>query len=167
MKNTEIVALSKVLKKKAVDAAREELPVGDHEIDMTVQLTGTLSVSEDYDKAATASLLNQDFFLLVLKNSGVTRDAAAKAIAEIATEYLTNWSGSDNDKAEAKALRKEKVAEFDPKGEIQAIFNDLKITLPSISAKGPVKFKGQVEAIEAAEHESVTEVAVAEVKEAK
>ena len=125
-------------------AARKELEVGEHNVNATVKLQGTLTVAEDQEIAPTASLLNLEFLSLVLHHAGVTREAAAKAIEEVAGEYLVDWTGSKEDKKAAKAARKERVAAIDPEGKFKAVVDSFKEKLPKVPRAGKVVFKGEV-----------------------
>jgi len=147
MENATTIAVTKGVKAKIAKEARGNMNPGSYDVDTTVRIKGTLKVGEDRDIAATASILNKEFLVLVLHNAGITRKAAARVIEEVAGDYLTNWTGSDEDKDAAKAARKAKVAEFDPEGKIAAIFDGFKDTLPRIPSKGKVTWKGNVEEI--------------------
>jgi len=163
MKDATTIALTKVISGRSKDAknAREALEPGEYVVDTTVHITGTMKVGEDHDIAPTASILNADFLTLVLHHAGITRDAAAKVIEEVAGDYLIDWTGSDEDKADAKAARKAKIEEIDPDGKIKAIFADFKNSLPRIPSKGKVTWKGSVAEIEAIGEPMEIEEAVA------
>jgi len=147
MNNVETMAVSKAVASKDVKAARKELEAGEHDVDVTVRVRGTVKVGEDGMKRSTSSLLNQEFLMLVLKYSGMTRNAAAEAVAMVARNYLVNWQGTKNDKVAAKEARQELVAEFDPEGRIAEIFEGIKASIPMTPVKGSVKFVGDVEVV--------------------
>jgi hypothetical protein len=163
MKNETTIALTKVVSGKSKDTkvARACLKPGEYKVDTTVHVVGTMRVAEDNDIAPTVSILNTDFLALVLHHAGITREASAKLIKEIADDYLIDWTGSEEDKKKAKAARKAKVAEIDPEGKIRAIFDDLKASLPRIPAKGKVTWKGTVVEVEAIGEPMEIEVAQA------
>ena|GEM_PF-5555287 len=152
MKNATTIAITKLVsgRSKVAKEAREALNPGEYEIDTTVHITGTMKIGEAHEIAPTASILNADFLTMVLHHAGITRDAATKLIEKVASDYLVDWTGSDEDKEEAKAARKAKVEEIDPDGKIKAIFSEFKNSLPRIPSKGKVTWKGNVSEIEAA-----------------
>jgi hypothetical protein len=146
MNNIETLAMSKVSSKKAVDA-RKNVTAGKYHVDMTVRVRGDLSVGEDTETTPTASLLSVDFLLLAFHAAGVTRKAAMKAIGNVADGYLVNWTGSKEDKENAKEARQEALAAYDPDGKMKELFSRFKDDLPKVPKKGSVKFKGEVEEI--------------------
>lgn len=143
------MALSKAVntKSKEAKAARAEMSVGSHNVDVTVRLKGVVTVGSDTSKASTNTLLNQEFLQLVLYNAGVTRNAAIEIVSRVAEEYMMCWDGSEEGKKEAKKTRQAVVKQFDPEGKIAAIFNKAKDRLPRTHVKGAVKFKGTVEEV--------------------
>lgn len=134
------VVLGKVVsdQSKAWKEGRDSLHAGEHEIDSYVHVKGTLIVEDDKEITPTASLLNVDSLLLILKSAGVTRESAMKAISQVAGEYLVNWTGSDEDKAAADEARKAKLAEYDPDGKGREVFDEFKKSLPKIPSRGRV-----------------------------
>lgn len=143
------MAISKAISgnSKTAKDARAAMTVGEHNVKATVVLDGKLIVEEDQEIKATASILNEDFLALVLHHAGITREAAVKAITEVAGEYLVDWTGSKEDKANAKAARKAKLASIDPDGKISNIFATFADTLPKVPRAGKVTFKGKVEEV--------------------
>lgn len=160
MKDLTRIATSKVISTKKNDykEARKSLKPGDYDVDTTVRITGRIRVAEDLDSAATASLLNKEFVILLLHHAGVTREASVRLIENLADDYLSEWTSSKEDKDNAKKLRKSKIAEIDPEGKIASIFDGLKDRIPRIRKSGPVTWKGTVEEIGLSE---VTEIEVA------
>jgi len=150
----EIMAIAKGVSSKESKQARAELEPGEFPVSGSFTVDGTLKVAEDQEIAPTASILNKEFLVLVLNHAGVTREAAAKVISEVANSYLVDWTGTKEDKKAAKAERKAKVAEFDPEGDIAAIFDDLKESLPKISRAGKVTFEGAIAKAESASDEA-------------
>jgi hypothetical protein len=166
MKNFETLALSKAVKDKAAKTARKELKPGEYTVDMNVHLTGVLKINEDTSKVPTSTLLNQEFFALVLHHAGVTREAAVKVINEVASDYLADWTDKERDGKAAKAARKEKVEEFDPEGKIKAVFDGVKAKIPKTPVAGSASFAGEVEMVAGSEVEvPEVSVTVAESKE--
>ena len=149
MKDATRIAVGRVVsgKAKADKEARANLKPGEYNIDTTVHITGKLTVGEDHTIAPTSSLLNKEFLVLVLNHAGITRKAAMSSIERVAEDYLVNWTGSKEDKEAAKVARKERVADFDPDGAVEAFFDGFKKTLPQIPSKGKVTWKGSAEEI--------------------
>ena len=159
MENSTTLAITKSVSKKETTGARSGLEPGEYEVDTTVRITGKLKVGKDYEKRATASILNQEFLMLVLHYGGFTRDAAVALLGKVASDYLNDWDGSDEDKEAAKKRRKAEVEKFDPEGKVQAIFDEFKGSLPMIPSKGKVSWKGSVEELGLS---NVTEIEVVE-----
>lgn len=122
--------------------SRDEMYPGSHDVDFTVRVHGNLVIEDDKEITPTASLLNVENMLLILRAAGCTREAAMRAIEEVASEYLVNWIGSDADKASADAARKAKLAEYDPDGKGKSAFDEFKKRLPKIPSHGRVICKG-------------------------
>ena len=141
------IAISKAVKDTKAKAARKELTVGTHDIDMTVHISGTVVVKEDTMQKATASVLSEDNLLLILKAAGVTRKAAMNAIESVASDYLVGWTGTEADKKRAANARKEALYSYDPDGSMKNIFSDIKDRLPKIKRSGSVSFKGSVDEV--------------------
>ncbi|MBN2258122.1 MAG: hypothetical protein JW704_09885 [Anaerolineaceae bacterium] len=127
----------------------EKLPVGKHEVNGLVRINGEIEVKEDQEVTPTASILSVDFLLLTLRAAGVTREAALNAIADVAQDYLVDWTGSDSDKKAAKKARKAAIEAFDPEGKGKAAFDEFKATLPKVPRAGSVVFEGVVEEVAA------------------
>lgn len=144
----ETVAIAKAINSKDAKAARKDLTVGTHKVDTVVRVSGDLVVGKDSEVAATCSILNKDFMILVMQHAGITREHAAKVISEVAEGYLVDWTGSKEDKKAAKEARKEAVAKYDPEGKVAGVFEDLTASLPNVPRKGKVSFKGVVEVVE-------------------
>jgi hypothetical protein len=140
----ETIALSKAISDKAAKAAREGLESG--LVDFQVRVVGSVNVAADQMIAPTASLMNEDFLVLVLRHAGITREAAMKAMKDAASEYLVGWTGSDEDKAAAEAARKSLVEEYNVES-VAASFKAVVASLPQIPRKGAVKFEGTVELV--------------------
>ena len=147
MKPIEIMALSKAIASKDAKDARGSLVQGRYDVDTVVRVQGELVVGKDGDKLATSSLVSEDFLLLTLRAAGVTREAAMSAIKAVARDYLSDWTGSKDDKKAAKRARKEALNKYDPSGKMAEIFGKIKADLPKIPVRGSVKFEGSVEQI--------------------
>ena len=157
-------AIAKIIKDKELKADRKELKVGIHQVSGVFRIEGELTVAEDQEIAATASLLNKEFLALVLHHAGITREHAKKVISKVANGYLSNWKGTDEDKKAAKEAREAAVAEYDPEGDLASVFSDFANELPKVPRTGAVKFKGAVVAskpLAAVEEAAIEEAAVA------
>lgn len=145
---TEMMALGKAIKAKDIKCAREQMSPGEHPVDVTVRVSGYVNVAKDTEKTPTSALLNQEFLMLVLHKAGFMREQAMDLLRDTAEEYLDGWVGSDEDRANAKDMRKELVEKCDPEGKISAFLKDTKISLPKTKVLGAVKFDGVVEVVE-------------------
>jgi hypothetical protein len=166
MKNETMIAVNKLVSNRSKDykEARAQLEPGEYDIDTTVRVKGKIKVSPDTLGTPTSSLLNQDFLALVLHHAGITRDSAVKILDKVASDYLSGWTGSDEDKKKAKEARKEAVSKFDPDGKIKEVFDNFKASLPVIPSKGKIKWKGSVEEIGLSEVAELDSATVEEVK---
>jgi hypothetical protein len=54
MENTKILAVNKVIKKAAIDNAREGLTAGQYTVDFLVRIQGLLTIGEDYEQHIVA-----------------------------------------------------------------------------------------------------------------
>ncbi len=148
----EMLAVSKALKKKDAEWARGAVVAGTYPVDVTVHLSGDVSVGEDTDKASTSSLVSEDFLIVALHMAGCTRDRAAAVIEQVAAAWI-----NVKDKDAAKAAREELVERFDADGNLRAMFAEMKARLPRTDVKGAVSFKGAVEVVGAAEQAGAAE----------
>ena len=135
----------------------EKLAVGRHAVDAVVRVRGDLVVHEDQMIKATASLMSVEFLLLTLQRAGVTRESAMRTISEVAGDYLVNWTGSKEDKRDAKAERMKALAEYDPEGKGSDVFAKFAESLPRVPRAGKVVFEGSVEEVQGAIVESIEE----------
>ena len=145
MNNVTAIALNKVKTK-----SEEKLSVGRHHVNAVVRLTGDVVVGKDTDKKATNCLLSKEFFMMVLRASGITREAAMATIESVASSYLREWIGSDKDKMEAKEAREAALKEYDPDGKGVELFEKCAAALPRVPVSGAVKFEGEVEELDVA-----------------
>jgi len=76
--STEMLAVNKVLKKAALDAARANMAVGTHEVNCLVRVSGSVKVGADYEKNVTASLPQKKMLLAALMLNGVCVEAFVK-----------------------------------------------------------------------------------------
>ena len=82
----ELVAIGKLFKEPAIKAASAALPAGEHEIDLTVRLTGKLVKGDDYTRLDTVSVPLIAALALAVRYAGATGDAAQKAICRAVRE---------------------------------------------------------------------------------
>jgi len=148
MSAVEMLATSKAVAEKNVKAARSAMDPGTYPVDVTVRLSGAVTVGEDTDKASTSSLVSEAFLILALKMSGCTRERSIQIIEGLASEFV-----GSADRDAAKAARDAAVAEFDADGAMRALFTGLKARMPRTPVSGAVKFVGEVEVIAAASAE--------------
>lgn len=127
--------------------AEEKLTQGRYPVNTVVRITGDVVVGKDTDKKATNCLLSKEFFMMVLKASGITREAAMTTVEAVAASYLREWTGSDEDKKAAKKAREEALAEYDPDGKGVELFDKCAASLPRIPVAGSTKFEGEIEEI--------------------
>jgi hypothetical protein len=128
--------------------AEEKLTQGRYHVNTVVRICGDVVVGKDTDKKATNCLLSKEFFMMVLKASGITREAAMSTIESVASSYLREWTGSDEDKKASKEAREKALAEYDPDGKGIALFDKCASALPRIPVAGSTKFEGEMEVIE-------------------
>jgi hypothetical protein len=130
----EVVALSKLASLLESEGAREALGKegGKFPVNVTVHLSGTLSVEVDTDKYATVSLPTLETLALTLKYSGITGAAAKKAILAAMKDALA--LGPEGKGAILKAYPE--IAES--LAEVKAMVK----LLPKTPVKGAVSMKG-------------------------
>lgn len=133
--------------KQTKDAMKSLKSDNSYPVDTVIRLRGDVIVGKDSETSPTASLLNVDFLLLVLKRAGVTRDSAMSLISDVAGEYLKDWKGTEKDKKRAKEAREKAIAEYDPEGKGKDVFKKFTESLPKIPKRGTIKFDGVVEEI--------------------
>lgn len=92
-----LMALVKAVAKKAADAARDQLTVGRHEVDLTVRLVGHLQVFEDTEKTPTVSIPMKETLALFVKYSGITGPHAMNVLRRAMTEALAANDETDGE----------------------------------------------------------------------
>lgn len=140
----ELLALQKLANDKAVKAARDEVGVGTHEVDFVVRVSGSLSVSEDTDRASTARLLNEATLALLIKRMGFQRDEAMKILREVALEAMDIQNGNkrklleETGVKEALATLKKEVVAAMPRTPVRgAVRTNLRVALTDESPEAP------------------------------
>jgi hypothetical protein len=151
----EIMAMAKAIKETETKGARQELTAGSYPVDVTVRISGQVSVGEDTTRAATSNLLSQEFLLLVLHKAGFMREQAMDLVQSTAQSYLKEWTGTDEDRKRAKRMREDLLKEFDPEGKMKAFLAETKVNLPRVPVQGSVRFAGTVEVVEEATSEAL------------
>jgi hypothetical protein len=134
---------------KAMKSVKEEekLSQGRYPLNTVVRITGDVVVGKGGDKKATNCLLSKEFFMMVLKASGITREAAMAFVESTATSYLKEWTGSEEEKKAAKKDREEALSEYDPDGKGIELFDRCAAALPRVPKAGPTTFEGEIEEI--------------------
>ncbi len=84
----QILALSKALTKKDIDAARAQLGPGKHQVDMTINLSGTVSIGNSGEKKSTVSIPVKGVLGILLQRAGVTREASIALITDAVTQAM-------------------------------------------------------------------------------
>jgi adenylosuccinate lyase len=138
----EMLALSKALGSKDKTWARDAVVAGEYPVDVTVRVSGTVTVDPDGDRAGTSKLLSEEFVMLALHMAGCTRERAVEIIRNIAGLA---------DKKERKAA----LAEFDAEGRVAGLFAELKAAVPRTPVKGDVAFAGACSVVTSAAQEAV------------
>lgn len=146
----EIVALSKLVKDKALKAARPECNVGEHPIDFSVTVKGYLRVLEDTEKTPTCNIPWKTVAAILSARMGCTRAAAEKQLAEIIGEALRI---GDNVGMTLYAEYGDALAAAE--NHIQTAIVD---KLPKVPVKGACSFVGKVTSPEPVDAVEVIEI---------
>lgn len=93
----EFLALAKAVDAKTSKAARGGISPGNHPVDFSVRITGTLTVREDTSKKATANVLRRSTLALVLHRAGVQREWITANLGSILTEVLALDSDAEEE----------------------------------------------------------------------
>jgi len=133
---------------KGIKIAKDEkVKEGRHHVNTVVRITGDVVVGKGYDRDSTLSLLTKEFFAMILHASGITREAALDKVSKVAEIYLKEWTGTDEEKADAKKIREEAMALYDFDGKCSVMLADVVKKLPKTPVAGSVKFEGEIEEI--------------------
>lgn len=149
MDATKTLALAKLVAEKAAKQARAQVVPGSYPVDLTVRVRGELTVAEDGEKTSTSSLISEDALILAPHFSGCTRERAVEVLSNVVAAALAGWTGSDADKAAAKAAHEALVAEYDADGRVRQVLAQAKATLPKTRVSGSVKFCGCLDEVAA------------------
>lgn len=129
----EVTALNNLVEAKALKAARAELSVGTHQVDVVVHVKGTITVGEDYPRTPTVGVPVKELMALLLARSGALREANVKLLQECFTEVMADGEGKGKDAL--KAAVKDLEAVWEPQ------VNAILATLPTAQVRGPVTTK--------------------------
>ena len=103
----QVVSLVKAVPEKVLDAAKSALAPGEHAVDLTVRVHGTVKRGEDSARAGVSRYLSKRFLALTLKYSGVTANAALAAMERALAEAggpVGEEEGSEEERAALDAL---------------------------------------------------------------
>ena len=135
--SADTIAVAKAIGDKATKAARADLAVGVHHVDVTVRVHGALTVGADTDKAGTARMLTKATVALLLRRMGATGDAALAALRDVIAESVAL-----DESAEAALLAQTGVG--DALARVEA---ELVSALPRIAVSGAVRAALAVERV--------------------
>lgn len=138
-----VTALNNLVTTKALKLARVGLAVGTHQVDVTVKVTGTVTVGEDFTRIPTVGIPVKEVLALFLARSGALRDANIKLLQEcFAQAFAQDSKGEGALKAAA---------------ELDSVFEDqvtaILASLPPAPVKGAVTTKLTVSEVVEAEAE--------------
>ncbi len=85
----QVIALAKVVKQKSSDAARDELDVGVHQVDLVARVKGTITVGPDTERVPTASIPVKEVLALLVQRAGALRGNTIALIRDCLTEALS------------------------------------------------------------------------------
>ena len=125
----EKIALSKVIAAAELKKERDALVVGKHDIDLTIRVTGSITVAADTEKAPTVSIPVKEVLALFIARAGITRESSIKLLQECLTDALKESSKGQGAIEEAAIIDDE----FD-----KAV-SELTKALPKTPVKGAVK----------------------------
>jgi hypothetical protein len=115
MDNKTIIALTKAVSDRQAKAARPSLTVGTHEVDFTVRVRGSLTVSEDTDKTPTVSIPMKETLALFIAYSGITGQHAKNLLTRAMTDALAIQADGEQNHNGVGAIRDAlpKIAEIE------------------------------------------------------
>lgn len=128
MNDLETVAIAKAIKAAVLKAARNNLlPGQDQEVDVTINICGTVNIGDNYMRTPTASIPLLDALALAIHDAGITGQAAVNAIMRGMTRALE----MDDDAKEILGGMRDNLASAEAK--IRAGL----ATLPQVEVMGP------------------------------
>ena len=135
--NIEVTALNNLVAAKVAKTARDEVNPGEHTVDFTVRVTGTVKVLADTEKTSTVSIPVKEVLALFVQRSGCTREASLALLRECLTDALNNSTKGEG------AIE----GGVDLDAEFKAAVADLTASLPKTPVKGAVKTALNVEVL--------------------
>jgi phage shock protein A len=84
------LAASKAIKDGEIKTARKAVTPGEYEVSLTMQVTGKITVGEDYLRAPTVSIPLLEVLALFAFRAGCTREFTKQAIKDSVTEALAS-----------------------------------------------------------------------------
>ena len=90
MQAVQSIALNKAIKEKDVKTARNNLAVGQFDVDFLARIKGSLNVNHDEPYIPTIHIPLKATLALFIRYCGVTRDAAEAALIRAMTEALNH-----------------------------------------------------------------------------
>lgn len=132
-----VAVISKAINEKAAKAARNNVSVGDHDVDVMIRLQGTFSVSPDTEKIGTCKVPVLATLVRVMKKAGFMGPRIVEMVLEAAREEMEGGEKDADTVAMEAAIKR---AEDTIRAEIAA-------KLPKIPVKGRAKFNGTISEI--------------------
>jgi len=130
-----ILAIAKVMKKKAVDQARDKARPGKYAVDFKASVTGTITIGEDYEKTPTVSIPYKKAFAALCYVAGCTGKHGIGKIQR-AMEIALAESGDAAEEMSKLIPQVERIEED--------VISPMLASLPKTTAKGPVTTKLEV-----------------------
>lgn len=131
------LALSRLVKESAEKAARAQVQPGEYPVDLTVHVSGTMTVAPDQTYQPTSSIPWKKALALAIHYSGATGPAALAVLERAMVEAVNGGAPALSDKdieaAEARVLA-------------------TLAALPAKSRKGPAALTATVEVVHAQDH---------------
>ena len=127
MNETVKLALSKLSLKPDRDAVAS----GKHDIDVTVNVKGTVTVGQDYETTPTVSVLSKATVAHLLRLSGITRDVSCKLLRQAMQAAM-----DDEVSGETKIREMEDID-----ASMKLFQTEVLSKLPKMTKKGPVTVK--------------------------
>lgn len=88
-RNVNIVALANFITANDLKVARPNVAAGNHDVDVTIRVTGTISVGADYTTTPTVSVPLKETLALFIAYCGITREAAINLMTRAMTDAIS------------------------------------------------------------------------------
>lgn len=131
------VAIAKAIATKDATAAREQLTVGKHEVDVTVRITGSLNVFADTEKTPTVSMPMKEVLALFIRYSGITGPHALALLKRAMTDALTKTDSEGSQNTQGEGAIAAVIKDIDET--INLVVEPMLQNLPKTPVKGMVK----------------------------